>query len=528
MSESAVITKELIFHRMFLPMARRCANQPCTTNVATGETRTYAQHLDRVGRAIGGLRSLGVERGDRFALMMLNAPEFLELSHAAMLGGGVVNPLNLRFAPKELAYVLRDSGTKVCFVDAAFAAVIDAVKQEAGLEHVVLVGPGAQNATHTATYEELLARHEPLIPEEGDESDPAVLMYTGGTTGLPKGVLLSQRAQILNVYHFAIPMQFTRETKYLLQTPMFHAASTFAMLGVPALGGHLIIQPMFEPAATMRAIRSYQPTMTTMVPTMIGMTVAHPDFTPDAFAGLQDLAYGASPMPAVLLDKLLEFYPSLNLWQAYGMTEASTGLTLLRPEDHRDGGALLRSAGAPLPGIVLSIQDEDGNELAANETGEVCARGGNYMIEYWKKTDATNEVFRGGWYHTGDAGYLDAEGYLYLVDRVKDMIVTGGENVYSAEVENAISSHPAVLQVAVIGIPSDAWGEAVHAVVVLRDGANASEDELIAHAREWIAGYKVPKSVQFRDEPLPLSGAMKVLKRELRDPFWEGHTRRVG
>jgi long-chain acyl-CoA synthetase len=232
-------------------------------------------------------------------------------------------------------------------------------------------------------------------------------------------------------------------------------------------------------------------------------------------------------MPQALLENLLGMYPDMNVWQGYGMTESSSVLTLLGPDEHRAGGAYLRSAGMPLPGVVLSIQDPDGNEVPVGEAGEVCARAGNFMIEYWNKPDATSEVFRGGWYHTGDAGYLDSDGYLYLVDRVKDMIVTGGENVYSSEVENALASHPAVLQVAVIGIPSEQWGEAVHAVVVLREGASATEAELIDHAREWIAGYKLPKSIEFRAEPLPLSGAMKVLKRELREPYWEGHDRKV-
>jgi len=232
-------------------------------------------------------------------------------------------------------------------------------------------------------------------------------------------------------------------------------------------------------------------------------------------------------MPQALLEKLLAMYPQMNIWQGYGMTESSSVLTFLGPDEHRRSGDLLRSAGKPLPGIVVSIQDDDGNELPAGETGEVCARAGNFMIEYWNKPEATEEVFRGGWYHTGDAGYLDEQGYLFLVDRVKDMIVTGGENVYSSEVENAIAGHPAVLQVAVIGIPSEQWGEEVHAIVVLREGIETTEIELIAHAREWIAGYKVPKSVSFRAEPLPLSGAMKVLKRELRAPFWVGRDRNV-
>ena len=225
-------------------------------------------------------------------------------------------------------------------------------------------------------------------------------------------------------------------------------------------------------------------------------------------------------MPSSLLDKLMTLYPDLGISQGYGMTESSAVLTFLTAYDHRKGGARLRSAGRAVMGVTLSIRDDDGNEVTRGETGEVWARGGNFMREYWNKPEATAEVFADGWYHTGDAGYLDDEGYLFLVDRVKDMIVTGGENVYSAEVESALSKHDAVAQVAVIGIPHETWGEQVHAIVVLNAGAEVTVDELQAFAKESIAGYKVPKSIDFRDEPLPLSGAMKVLKRELRAPYW--------
>jgi acyl-CoA synthetase (AMP-forming)/AMP-acid ligase II len=516
--------KELIYHRLLLPAVERNADRPCTTNAATGATQTYAEHLDSVGRLIGGLQGLGIGRGDRFAVMTLNSPEYLQMYHAAFLGGGVINPLNLRFAPKELAYVLKDSGTRVCFVDAFFAGLIDQVRAEAGLEKVVLVGAG--DVPHDLKYDELLAAHEPVIPDEGEETDPVVLMYTGGTTGLPKGVLLDQRAEILNAYHVMMTLQFGRSSVNLMQTPMFHAASMFSVLGGPAKGAHSVIVPLFDPKAVMGAVRQYKPSLTVMVPTMIGMVLAHPEFTPD---GLQfdDLVYGASPMPQALLEKLLPIYPDTRVWQGYGMTESSSVLCLLGPEEHRAGGKYLRCAGMPMPGVVLSIQDEEGNLLPTGEPGEVCARSGNYMIEYWNKPDATTEAFRGGWYHTGDAGYLDSDGYLFLVDRVKDMIVTGGENVYSTEVENAIAGHPAVLQVAVIGIPSDKWGEAVHAIVVLREGATATAEEIIDHARDAIAGYKLPKSVEFRADPLPLSGAMKVLKKDLRAPYWEGRERKV-
>jgi long-chain acyl-CoA synthetase len=516
--------KELVYHRHLLPTGERYADKVAFFD---GPFRaTYAEHIQRVHRVGDALqRELGVTRGDRFAVMALNSHEFLELYHAAFLGRGVVNPLNLRLAPKELAFILSDSETKVCFTDAPFAPLVDAVRKEAGIEQVVLIGEG--DAPHDLRYEELVDAGSAVVPDEPDEDDPVILMYTGGTTGLPKGVLLDQRAEMLNMYHVALRWGLDERFVYLHQTPMFHAASMGGILGVPAAGGSSTFVPMFEPKAVLDAIEGHGVTMTVMVPTMIAMLLTHPDFAPERMRSLEVLTYGASPMPGALLERVLSLFPDLDVYQGYGMTESSAVLTSLGPGEHRAGGDVLRSAGRPVPGVVLSIQDGEDAVLPRGETGEVCAKAGNLMREYWKRPKETAEAFRGGWYHTGDAGYLDERGYLYLVDRVKDMIVTGGENVYSAEVENALASHPAVAEVAVIGIPHDIWGEAVHAIVVLTPDAAATEDELVAHARERIAGYKVPKSVEFRDEPLPLSGALKVLKRELRAPYWEGKERSV-
>jgi long-chain acyl-CoA synthetase len=516
--------KELVYTRHLIPAAERFAGKQA---IADGPYEaTFGEHMERVFRLADGLgRELGVQRGDRFAVMALNGHAFLELYHAAFLGAGVVNPLNLRLAPQELEYILGNSGTKVCFVDAPFAPVIDAVREEARIEKVALIGEG--DVPHDMTLEDLVGAGKPVAPTEPEEDDPVVLMYTGGTTGLPKGVLLDQRAEILNMYHVAARWHLDETFVYLHQTPMFHAASMGGVLGVPALGGLSTFIPLFDPKAVLDAIETHRVTMTVMVPTMIGMLFAHPDFAPERLASLEVLTYGASPMPIPLLEKLFAALPNVDLYQGYGMTESSAVLTSLGPAEHRRGSELLKSAGRPVLGVVLSIQDGAGNILPLGEAGEVCARAGNFMREYWQRPKETEEAFRGGWYHTGDAGYLDEHGYLFLVDRVKDMIVTGGENVYSAEVESVVASHPAVAQVAVIGIPDEQWGEAVHAVVVAREGMTVSADELRAWARERIAGYKVPKSVEFRDEPLPLSGALKVLKRELRDPYWEGHDRAV-
>ncbi|MDJ0853518.1 MAG: AMP-binding protein, partial [Myxococcota bacterium] len=329
-------------------------------------------------------------------------------------------------------------------------------------------------------------------------------------------------------YHVGLALgRFGASDVGLIQTPIFHAASMVSLLAITGGGGTQVLVPMFEPGAVIDAIETDGVTVTTMVPTMIAMMLKHPDFAPERIRSLQTLVYGASPMPAVLLDTLLDMLPDLELNQGYGMTESSSVLTFLGAEHHRPGDPKLRSVGRAVPGVELSIQDDAGERLPAGATGEVCARGGNLMTEYWRKADATEASFRGGWYHTGDAGYLDKDGFLFLVDRVKDMIITGGENVYSVEVENAISSHPAVEQVAVIGIPHELWGEQVHAVVVRSAGGSITEAEIIEHARLSIAGYKVPKSVEFRDEPLPLSGAMKVLKRALRDPYWKDHDSRI-
>ncbi len=512
--------KELVFHRQFFPAIERW---PDKVGFHDGDYHaTFQQHGDRVLRLADGMRRhLGLSTGDRFAVMSANSHQYLELYHAGFLGAGVINPLNLRLAGAELQHILADSGTEVVFVDALFAEHfarhIGPVRHELPLQHVVLIGGG--DAPHDFRYEDLITDGNPVVPHEPKETDPAVLMYTGGTTGMAKGALLEQRAEILNLYHIGLALGFGEQRVYLHQTPMFHAASMGGIIGIPATGGTSVFVPLFDPVPVMDAIERYGVDWTMMVPTMIAMVMNHPEFSPDKLMSLRDLVYGASPMPAALLERLMKAFPDLNLWQGYGMTECSSVLTFLTAADHRQGGEILRSAGRPVMGVNLAVRDVHGRDLSRGLDGEVFARGGNFMREYWRRPEQTDKVLHDGWYATGDAGHLDKDGYLYLVDRVNDMIVTGGENVYSIEVENAIASHPTVAQVAVIGVPHDVWGEQVHAVVVLAAGAAASEEEIRAHAALTIANYKVPKSVEFRTEPLPLSGAMKPLKRQLRADY---------
>ncbi|HWW53621.1 MAG TPA: AMP-binding protein [Acidimicrobiales bacterium] len=516
--------KELIAHRTLLPAFERFAAK---VGVHDGDYHaTFAEHADRTLRLRDALhRELGLGAGDRFAVLATNSHQYLELYHAGFLGGGVINPLNLRLAGKELQFILADSGTEVVFVDVAFAEHLDRniadVRTDLPLRKIVLIGDG--DVPHDVRYEDLLAAGEPNIPEETDETDPVVLMYTGGTTGRAKGVLLEQRAEVLNLYHIGLAVRFDEQRIYLHQTPMFHAASMGGVLGIPGTGGVSTFIPLFEPGAVMDNIAQYSVDWTTMVPTMIAMVLNHPSFDPARLSTLRDLVYGASPMPLALLEQVRKTLPSVKLWQGYGMTECSSVLTFLTPADHDGESARLRSAGRPALGIELSVRDHDGREVERGAQGEVWARGGNFMREYWHRPEETEAAFRDGWYHTGDAGYLDGDGYLYLVDRVTDMIVSGGENVYSVEVENAIASHPAVAQVAVIGVPDPVWGEAVHAIVVLHPGQKCTAEEIKEQARQSVAGYKVPKTVEFRDEPLPLSGAMKPLKRELRREYLERH-----
>jgi long-chain acyl-CoA synthetase len=528
--------EELIYPRLLLGAATRRSDHPAFVD-DDGTPEELGQHVERSLRlADAHRRRFGLRPTDRFAVLAGNSRFYVNLWHAAFLGGGVVNPLNTRLAPAELAFILRDSGSRVLYVDATFAPVAAAIREElASLDAVVLIGPGGDDVpfdgtfddTFDDTFDEVVASGEPAVVDV-HEDDLAVLMYTGGTTGLPKGVLHTQRAQTLNVYRMGFMFNFfTERSTFLNATPMFHAGGAMGTMGMPCSGGTTVIHGAFDPARLIEDCERHEVTHLGLVPTMIGMAVNHPTFDAAKFASVRMIGYGASPMPAGLLDHVMRVLPDASLMQTYGMTEACAVLTCLTAEDHRRGGEILRSAGRALPGVALSVRDVDGTVVPAGTIGEVWARAGSFTVGYLDRPAETAAAFADGWYRTGDAGYLDEEGYLFLVDRTKDMIVTGGENVYSSEVENAISSHPAVLQVAVIGIPSDRWGEQVHAVVVPRPGSAVTEAEVIAHAKAAIAGYKVPKSVEVRSEPLPLSGAMKVLKRELREPYWRGRERRI-
>lgn len=528
---------ELVFPRLLLPRAEALPHKVAFIDVTQAGVRyqgTFAEHVDRLLRLVSAMKSeLGMKPRSRFAVLAMSGHEFVELYHAAMFGAGIINPLNIRFTASELAYVINDSGSRVVFTDPVFAPLVDQARREgARIDKVVVIGRGPGEVSDTRDdppldYEDLLTAGEPSMPPEPAESDAAILMYTGGTTGFPKGALLEQRAEMLNLYHVLLAIGLREDRRFLFQSPMFHAAVVAGVLGIPATGATSVAIPLFDADLVLKVIEDQKIDTTMVIPIMLSMLERAEGFSPERLQSLRQLVYGASPIPKDLLARWLDMLPDTDFLQGYGMTEAASVLTILGPEDHRRGGDVLTAAGRPVLGVELRITDSLGNTLVPGEPGEVCARGGNLMRRYWRRPDETKAVLRDGWYRTGDMGFVDERGLLHLTDRMKDMIVTGGENVYSIEVENAISSHPAVQDVAVIGIPSDTWGEAVHAIVVLRQGMMATADELIEHARKFVAGFKVPKSVEFEDGPLPMSGAFKPLKRELRRSYWEDRQRQV-
>ena len=465
---------------------------------------TYAETFDRCRRLVAALRHLGVESGDRVAVVGPNCHRYLELYQAVPGAGMVIVPLNARHTAEELRYALVDSGTKVLFTGIGDSGLGDTV------DHVIDLDDG---------YEALLASVEPceLLDDVGEET-LAGLFYTGGTTGASKGVMLTHRNLVANAMHFAMCLPFTSDTRWLIAAPLFHAAGSIAVLSTVWNAGHQVTLPTFVPSAALDLIEQHSTTATLVVPTMLAAMSEEQLARPRDVSSLRYLSHGGSPIALETLKRAHAAFPNAELLHVYGATELAPLATRLPHEERVLDTPRSRSCGQPAVGVEVTVVDADGGSRANGEVGELAVRGPNVMVGYWNKPVETAAALVDGWYRTGDLGYLDDEGYVFLVDRAKDMIVTGGENVYSTEVENALYQHPAVLEAAVFAVPDSHWGEAVHAVVVPR--APVEPDELLTHCRSLIANYKVPKVLELRDDPLPKSGAGKVLKRELRDKYW--------
>ncbi|MCK2243742.1 MULTISPECIES: long-chain fatty acid--CoA ligase [unclassified Crossiella] len=488
--------------------------------------RTTTEVAERVARLAGALRGLGVGDGDRVAMLSLNSDRYHEYLLAVPWANAVVNPVNVRWSPAEIVYSLRDSQTTVLLVDDTFAAMLPALQQAyPELTTVIHTGEGPTPAGLLA-YEDLIAEAAPIADARRGGAELAGVFYTGGTTGSPKGVMLSHTNLLTSALGaIASGHIFAAGARYLHAAPMFHLADLAGWAAASAVGGTHVIIPNFSPIGVMHAIQRYQVTDTLLVPVMIQMVIDHPELADYDLSSLRAVAYGASPIPQAVLERAMKAFPNASLTQLYGMTELSPIATVLSPAEHQQTH-LLRSAGRAAPHSEIRIVDPDDNDVPCGEVGEIVVRGAHVMLGYWNKPAETAAAVRDGWMHTGDGGYLDKEGYLFVVDRIKDMIVTGGENVYSAEVENALAHHPTVAACAVIGVPDEEWGERVHAVIVLKPGEQATAEEIRTHVKTVIAGYKAPRSIEFVTE-LPVSGAGKILKRELRKTYWGTQDRHV-
>jgi acyl-CoA synthetase (AMP-forming)/AMP-acid ligase II len=480
--------------------------------VIDGELRfSYAQLHERARRLAVALRELGARSGDRIALLSANSHRYLEAFIGAPAHGLILVPLNTRLAMPELRAVVEDSGARFLLSDR------DPGPLTACVERVVSIPD---------EYERLLAAADPAQAVRAhDEDAVAALFYTGGTTGLPKGVMLTHRNLVANAFHKTIACSLTQRDVFLAAPAMFHVAGIAPLLSLVWLGATIVMLPGFDPERSLDAIAEQRVTILIPVPTMIVAMIAAQRSRPRDVSSLRMLGHAGSPIAAETIAAAVATFPGAELAQFYGATETASVVTCLRDEQDALGTPLLGSCGRATPGVSVKVVRPDGSECEPGEVGEVVVRGPNVTVGYWKKPEATQDALRGGGYHTGDLGLMHRDGALFIVDRLKDMIVSGAENVYSIEVEDVLHRHPAVLEAAVFGIPDATWGEAVHAVVVVSaehaTRGEALRSELKAHCRATIAGYKVPKAIELQTEPLPKSGPGKILKRALRDPHWK-------
>lgn len=483
---------------------------------------TYAQLEERTARVATMLQSMGLKRGDRIAWIGKNSDLYFTLFYGSARLGVVMAPIGWRLAPPEWAFIINDTKSRLVFTGPGFENVADALSaQTPGVDRYIAADEARRMIDGTVRQ-----AFEPSGP-----NDPILQLYTSGTTGNPKGVPLS------NANLFALRKQTNAEglayTKWddgeviLVAMPCAHIGGTG--LGIMALAaglpGHVLAE--FTPDGFFNAVEQEGITRLFIVPAALHILLQHPRCATVNYDRLKYIIYGAAPIPLELLRQCINMFGAQFI-QAYGMTETTGTIVMLPPEDHDpNGNERMRSAGKALPGVELKVVDEDGNDMPVGEVGEVITRSSNNMSGYWNLPDASAKTIDGdGWVRTGDAGYLDADGYLYIHDRVKDMIISGGENVYPAEVESAIYGHPDVLEVAVIGVPDDKWGEAVKACCVPKPGATIDPDSIITWSRERIAGFKVPKTIDVIDA-LPRNASGKILRKDLRAPYWEGRDRQV-
>jgi long-chain acyl-CoA synthetase len=495
-----------------------------------GRDTTYAEFEAHTNQVANALLTAGVKRGERIAYFGKNSDSYFELFFGAAKMGGATTPINWRLAGPEVAYILQDSRAPILFVGREFVDIIGSILETCPtLKTIVAMEASAGNCAVYASWRDAAPAGPPQA-EVGAEDD-VLQLYTSGTTGRPKGVMLAVR----NLMNLRTLMDQTGEEwatwaasdVSLMAMPVGHIGGTGWGFWTLSCGAKGIVLRDFDPGRILELIDSEKINKVFLVPSALQAIVNHPRARQIDYGHLKYISYGASPIPLGLLRECVEVF-GCSFVQMYGMTETSGAIVALPPEDHSlEGSAKMRSAGKPLPGVELAIVDPLGKRFGPHEVGEIAIRSASNMKGYWNRPDATAATIDSeGWLRTGDAGYLDEDGYLFIHDRVKDMIISGGENVYPAEVENAIYTHPDVAEVAVIGVPSKRWGEEVKAVIVPKAGRVPEEADVIRWARERLAAFKVPKSIDLVDA-LPRNATGKVLKRELREKYWKGYERQV-
>lgn len=500
-------------------------NRHGTATICGDRRRTWSEVLDRVRRAAGMLRELGLAPGERVAILAPNSDTYLEYLFAVAWAGGVIVPINTRLAPAEMLGCLEDCGAAMLAVAEPFVEVVGGIRERLPqLRQFIYLGQGRVPEA-CVCHEERIASQRPVENAGRADDDLYALFYTSGTSGTAKGVMINHQGMFVNVLQWIAAVRVTGQDRFLIVPPMFHAAGAENSLALAALAATACIPPAFDALESLRLIENEQLTKLPLVVPMLDRLVRHPQIGRFDLSSIDKITYGASPIHADLLKRAMAAFPGASFFQIFGQTEGGPAVTCLAPEYHVSAGPYagkLQSAGTPLIGVDVAILDEHGRRLADGETGEICIRGAGVAPGYWMQPELNETAYVDGWLRSGDAGHLDEDGFLYISDRVKDMIISGGENVYPAEVERVLLGHDAIEECAVIGIPSAQWGEQVHAIVRCKAGKTASAGELIARCREHLAGYKTPRRVEFREQPLPLGATGKILKRELRSPYWEG------
>ena len=500
------------------------------------QTTTFSEYHSLSSQTANGLLSEGIQVADRIAFLGKNSPIYFELIAAAAKIRAVVSPLNWRLAGPELEYVLNDSGAKIIFAAAEFHDVLMEIQSSLNTcPKIFLIDSNKEGTAYYRAWQQQFCDADPNL--DGSADDPILQLYTSGTTGRPKGAVLTDRMMLaLRGQEEGHVMegwqQYSRGETGLLAMPCFHVGGTAFGLSIKHSGAQVLILAEYDPDQTLRLIEEYKIGKIFMVPSTLQMLLKHPHFDKTDFSNLQFIFYGASPIPLELMREAITKI-GCGFVQMYGMTESGGTIVALSPEDHLpdsdDEKAILRmrSVGKAMLGVEIKIIDQQGKNVPNGEIGEIATRSVKNINEYWNLPEATKAAIDyNGWLRTGDAGYLDHDGYLYMHDRVKDMIISGGENVYPAEVEDAIYSHPHVEDVAVVGVPDEKWGEAIKAFVVVKEDTDVSADEIIQFARTRIAKFKCPKSIDFIDL-LPRNMSGKILRRELREPYWKDKDREV-